>query len=323
MVDYMIAQIPNQIVNEYKSVGNKDFERSKMANDNYWKKKEFELKEKELLRHYDYELKLMNDKGPDGETYAEKVKKIQQNKKLTPQQVASEMAKAAVDFGLRETKRDPHKKTQVFTQMLPSYVQQKTLNQKPGDLYIDVWEPIYVKKNGKLVVQRDSKGQIRTAPKKITLIEMSKKRGGEFLDANGKVIQTEDIKNIQRAIKDNSVLLNPQNQQTYLVADNKRGGAETVTNLNINKLNLGKTGYAISTYGSAMVDKYVDAEGNEVPASVLPAGIHYESLLNDDVTRDALNQNYPSQSKGRDWERYEEYETTGTGSSESSGGGQR
>lgn len=329
MVDYMISQIPRKTTLTYHSMGNKNFERYAEANKQRRWASEFELKKKEQMAHYDMELELMNTPGENGETYAQKVKKIQGNRNLTEQQKATEIAKAAAEWGGRGSNRNPYTQAQVFTQNVPSYMQGKQLNMKPAKGFINVQEPKMNKvvKNGKTtyVPIKDSKGQIVYQPKSIPLSEMAKKKPNTFKDVNGKFITLDQIETIQEALNTDAVFMYPQNQETFLVADNGRGGAQTVTNFNMDKLNLNKTGYGISTYGKAVLpSKKVIEDGVEVekPGKELPAGVHFQGLLNDNVERDAMNKNWGKPEKGKEYQGYGSYQTTGSGSSESEYGQQ-
>lgn len=329
MVDYMISQIPRKTTLTYHSMGNQSFERYAEANKQRRWAAEFELKKKEQMAHYDMELELMNTPGDDGETYAQKVKKIQGNKKLTEQQKAVEMAKAAAEWGGRGSSRNPYMQTQVFTQNVPSYMQGKQLNMKPAKGFINVQEPKTKKvvKDGKVtyVPIKDSKGQIIYQPKSIPLSEMAKKKPNTFKDVNGKFITLDQIQTIQEALNTDAVFMYPQTQESFLIADDGRGGAQTVTNFNMDKLNLNKTGYGISTYGKALLpSKKVIENGVEVekPGKELPAGVHFQGLLNDDVERDAMNKNWGKPEKGKEYQNYGSYQTTGSGSSESEYGQQ-
>jgi hypothetical protein len=265
-IDYMIAQIPTQVVFDYKTVGNQVFERENMKNDNYWKQKEFDLKVNQMKSPYTVANELMNMAGPDGKTLTQKFAEIG-NSKLSDSEKRKKMFDAARAQGL-DPVWDDHTGTVLFRQPASDYESSHAWPTSPEKTLINIYK---IDKNGNKI------------PSRVTPETIAKMSGeeGYFLQG-GQSLNGDVVSNMNEGLK-GELLIQPSYIDKGIAHKMGDGTFNYVTAKNAHKANDGKTTNVARTVGNLL---FRDAEGNLI--NILN-GAYDETDISDETSRAPLD----------------------------------
>jgi hypothetical protein len=224
MVDYMIAQIPNQIVNEYKSMGNQAFQREKLASDNAHWQKEFDFKVQQGKRYYDILEESMNQPFTDGKNLQSRLTDASNKTKGKGKYDRRNAIKNSFIQNGFTPVWNPNKKT--FERVTaPSTRQQKTPKpSSPGETVISYqqYNPKTNKWDDKSTTIRQFAGMSKTA------------KSGWLRTMSGSKYTGQDIDAFKTAAKTNFVYIQPESLSTAAGFVDKNGNLTYVTEDNLN-----------------------------------------------------------------------------------------
>ena len=193
---YLLAQVPQDVI-EMKGdvVQNENFERQQEANKNFWKQKEFDLKERQGRTHFDSANEIMNSAGVDGKTLNQKIAEINANRNLSTEQKRLKMEQAFGSFGL-EGNWDKATRTYVFKEKVSPEMQSKRYDVQPDELMMKVQEP-FKQRNGKTV----------WITKSMPLNVVLAKKPGYLKTLDGTVLGENELSAWRNAKKNNQITL--------------------------------------------------------------------------------------------------------------------
>lgn len=227
MIDYMVAQIPVKTILTYHSMGNQDFERQRLASDNAWRQKEFDLKVKQGTTYYDALNQTMDSPNDNGVTLNNALGQAALNaKNMTQGQKRKAIKEAFTGSGFSST-YNPFLKTAVRTTK-PSTQMMNTripVNSRATKVMIQEWDP-----NSKQYLKRT-----------ITVADLAAKKSkvakNQIKAADGSFYTIRDIEDIQQATRSNTLHLKTQELYTAKGSVDKNGNLITVTETNLEGYN--------------------------------------------------------------------------------------
>lgn len=227
MVDYMISQIPRKTTLTYHSMGNQNFGRQKLASDNAWRQKEYDLKVKQGTTYYDALNQTMDSPNENGVTLNNALGQAALNaKNMTQGEKRKAIKEAFTGSGFSST-YNPFLKTAVRTTK-PSTQMMNTripVNSRATKVMIQEWDP-----NSKQYVKRT-----------ITVADLAAKKSkvskNQIKAADGSFYTVRDIEDIQQATRSNTLHLKTQELYTAKGSVDKNGNLITVTETNLEGYN--------------------------------------------------------------------------------------
>lgn len=244
---YLLAQVPqDKIEMKQDVVQNENFERQQEANKNYWKQKEFNLKEQQGRTHFDSANEIMNTSGVDGKTLNQKIADINATKGLSTEQKRVKMEQAFSSFGL-EGNWDKATRTYVFKEKVSPEMQSVRHAAQPNEIMMKVQEP-FKQKNGKTI----------WITKSMPLNVVLKKEPGYLKTLDGTVLGKAELDNWRKAAENNQITLGFT--ETEKAKGLSRGGkkAEVVTPENMQYFNNSNSRNIVMFKGNAA--GIIDAE---------------------------------------------------------------
>jgi hypothetical protein len=297
MVDYMIAQIPNQIVNEYKTMGNQDFERTKLASDNAWRQKEFDLRVQEGKTYYTTLNESMDTPDQNGSTLNDKLGAASKNAKNMTLSEKRKAIKDAFNFSGFATAFDPYSNTSVRVSKPSVQMTSKQIPVAPGRTMVRIqeWDP----------KKKDF------VPRGITIQDLAAKaksqkvRNGLIKAADGSVYTPTDLDLMSKGIKSNTVRIRPQNLETTKGFVDSKGNLNSLTEFNLDAYNpnmsrnIHKVVGSASTVGAPIIDpetkkQRVDPDTGELMFESLPfkGEFYTEDDISDPSKRTPLDSHF-------------------------------
>jgi hypothetical protein len=223
-LDYFLAQIPNQVVNEYKSVSNQNLGWARLAQDDRHWQKEYDFKVQQGKRYYDILEESMNQPFTDGKNLQSRLTDAANKTKGKGKYDRRNAIKNSFIQNGFTPVWNPNKKT--FERVTPpSTRQQKTPKpSSPGETVISYqqYNPKTNKWDDKSATIRQFSGMSKTA------------KSGWLRTMSGSKYTGEDIEAFKTAAKTNFVYIQPESLSTAAGFVDKSGNLTYVTEDNLN-----------------------------------------------------------------------------------------
>jgi hypothetical protein len=296
-LDYFLAQIPNQVVNEYKTMSNQAFEREKLASDNAWRQKEFDLRVQEGKTYYTILNESMDTPDQNGSTLNEKLSTASKNAKNMTLSQKRKAIKDAFNASGFATAFDPYSNTSVRVSKPSVQMTSKQIPVAPGRTMVRIQEWDAKKKD--------------FVPRAITIQDLAAKakskkvRAGQIKAADGSVYTPADLEFMSKGIKSNTVRIRPQNLETTKGFVDSKGNLNSLTEFNLDAYNpnmsrnIHKVVGSASTIGAPIIDpetkkQRVDPDTGELMFESLPfkGEFYTEDDISDPSKRTPLDSHF-------------------------------